>query len=269
MNNTRSRIILALFVVLQALAALGLAALSIHGPTGLIAAAPIYFVGAVCVTWVVARRGSRAIALVGTGLVTLAAAPGLVALMAGLESLAYDRRIAATRVSEVRDEAILSARTGRPIGVRLTYVVAVPKRGYFGILPSIYSSGPRTERLSLHTARWTIDGRTGATPFEPGKSHAMDVELYPGPFVLARGERCLSSLAIPPLPTDVVATPLRVMISESTYGDVFRGDRERVTEGAYDLAELYRAVLAEGLRPCVEPGAAGVGPTRPDSATAS
>ena len=46
------------------------------------------------------------------------------------------------------------------------------------------------------------------------------------------------------------ARPLRIMISDSRYGNTYTGGREAFTQGSYDLAELYRGVLAEGLTPC-------------------
>ena len=55
---------------------------------------------------------------------------------------------------------------------------------------------------------------------------------------------------VPPLPGDTSRTPLRLTISETTYGNVYRGGREELTRGRYDLAELYRGVLAEGLTRC-------------------
>ena len=252
--RTRGKVIAATFTVLQALAALGLVALSVHGPSGLIAAAPVYFVVAAGATWWAARRATGLGTLLVVGALALAAAPGVITLLAGIETLAFDRRIAATRVTDVRDEPIISSSTGRPIGVRLRYRVTVPARGYFGVLPSLHATGARSERLSLRAVRWTIDGSSTPTAFEPGRVHAVDVELYPGPLAVERGVRCLAPLPIPSLPEGVLPAPLRVMISESTYGDVFRGGREETTTGSYDLAELYRAVLAEGLAPCAVAG---------------
>lgn len=237
------------FVALEALAALAMLALSVHGPSGLAAAALVYFAAAAGLTWWIGRRVDGVGALLGAGVLMLAAAPGVFSLLGQLERIAYERRVAATRVGEVRDQAIVSA-NGQPIGVRLTYTVSVPKRGYFGILPALYAREPRSERLSLNAVRWTIDGSNEPRPFEPGQVHAMVVELYPAILFIARGERCISPLPVPPLPDTIAPSPLRVVISETTYGNTYNGGREQLTRGAYDLAALYRGVLGEGLKPC-------------------
>ncbi|HEX6052237.1 MAG TPA: hypothetical protein VFZ21_23390 [Gemmatimonadaceae bacterium] len=78
----------------------------------------------------------------------------------------------------------------------------------------------------------------------------MRVELYPSIVAIVNGQRCLLDGMLPPLPDDVVRLPLRVSISETTYGAAYRGGREERTRGDYDLAEMYRGVLAEGLPPC-------------------
>jgi hypothetical protein len=247
---TRRSIVLATaFTVVEGVAALGLLAVSVHGPDGLTIAAPLYLLAAVGLTWWTARRVGSVRGVLAVGMLALAAAPGVFMLLEGLDGLAYERRIAATRVSDVRDEPILSA-SGRPIGVRVSYTVSVPKRGYFGILPSIHSRDARAERLWLSAARWTVDGRSEPTMFEPGKRHAMRVELYPSIFAISRGGPCLVSPNAPPLPDTIVRAPLRLMILETTYGAVYRGAREEVTRESYDLAELYRGVLAEGLARC-------------------
>ena len=78
----------------------------------------------------------------------------------------------------------------------------------------------------------------------------MVVELYPPILFFRRNERCLATAVLPVLPASAAAAPLRVMISDTPYGNVYNGEQERLTSGAYDLAELYRGVLAEGLQPC-------------------
>jgi hypothetical protein len=131
----------------------------------------------------------------------------------------------------------------------------VPARGYFAITPSLYSRDPKTERLSLGSARWTIDGSRDSKPFEANKTHSMVVELYPQTLAFKRDDRCLATSSVAELPEGTVARPLRIMIFESTYGDTWRGGREETTTGSYDLAELYRGVMAEGLAPCAEASA--------------
>jgi hypothetical protein len=248
--STGRRALIALFIALEGLAALGMLVVSVHGPSGLGIAACVYFVLTVVLTWLAARQLASTLAFVGIGCAMLAAVPGIVALLAKVEDIAYKRRIAATRVGDVHDEIILSA-SGHPIGVRLAYTVTVPKRGYFGIVPTLYGRDARSERLNLNAARWTIDGSSNETPFEPGKTHAMVVELYPPIlFFFRRDERCVATTLVPPLPDSVARAPLRVMISETTYGNVYNGGTEQLTRGAYDLGELYRGVLAEGLKPC-------------------
>jgi hypothetical protein len=247
------KVLVALFVVLEALATLGLLVVSVHGPSGLALAACVYFVIAAGLTWWAGLRLASAVALTGVGVVLLAAAPGLLAALAQLEHFQYERRVAATRIADVRDEPILSATTGRPIGVRVSYKVTVPARGYFAILPSLYARDARSERLSINAGRWTIDGVSDPKPFEPGKTHAMVVELYPPILFFRRDERCLATVLMPPLPASSAAAPMRVMISDTKYGNVYDGDTERITGGAYDLAELYRGVLGEKLKPCPPP----------------
>ena len=150
----------------------------------------------------------------------------------------------------VRDEPIISA-SGRPIGIRLTYRVSVPKRGYFAIYPSLVAnSPPRGEQLQLNAVRWTIDGSSDPRVFEPGKTHEMVVELYPPMLFIGRGNRCLAAMRLPALPDTAAAAPLRVTIHDTPYGDVYRGGQERLTTNAYDLGEVYRGVLAENLPPC-------------------
>jgi hypothetical protein len=247
--RARLAIVTGLFVVLEGAAALLMLVGSVHGASTLSLAAPVYFVVAVTATWWAARRYARMSLLLGTGGLMLAGAPGVIALFDRIDQFQYDRRIAATRVTDVHDEPILSA-TGRPIGVRVSYKVSVPSRGYFAITPSLYGVGPRNERLPLGAARWMIDGSTEPKQFEPGKENVMVVELYPTILFFRRDERCLSTTQIPPLPEGSSPAPLRIAISESSYGNTYHGGHEESTHGSYDVADLYRGVLAEGLSPC-------------------
>lgn len=250
--TAKRAVLVTVFIVLEAMAALGMIVISVHGPAGLGVAAAIYFVVAAGITWFAGRSVANSLGLTGVGIALLALTPGIFAVLAQVEQVKYRRRIAATRVDDVRDDAILST-TGRPIGVRLSYTVTVPERGYFGILPSLYARDRRSERLRLNTVRWTIDGISDPTPFEPRRTHTMVVELYPPILMLSKNERCLSTTLLPPLPDSVVRAPLRVMISETTYGNTYNGGTEQVTRGVYDLGELYRGVLDEGLAPCRQP----------------
>lgn len=247
--SIRSRVVVATFVVLQALAALAMLALSVHGVTGQAIAAPIYFLVAAGVTLWVGLRVPATLLVAGVGLLMVLAAPGVVAALGYIERVAHERRVAGTRVSDVTDEPILST-SGRPIGVRLSYTVSVPKRGYFGISPSLLGSGARNERLRLESRGLTVDGSREPVQFQPGRSHRMVVELYPPILLIARDKRCLQTTVIPPLPDGIEAAPLRVVIYETAYGNPAYGGSEQLTRGSYDLAELYRGVLAEGLSPC-------------------
>jgi len=239
----------AAFSVTAGLAALAMLAVSVHGPAGLTIASPIYLAVALGAIWWVARRFERVGLVSIAGVVVLGAAPAMFASLDWLERRAHDARVAATRVTDVRDESIRSA-SGRLIGVRVMYTVSVPKRGYFAILPSLSSRDPRAERLRLDPVRWTIDGRSDPTPYEAGKAHAMVVDLYPPLLALSRGVPCLNEVPMPDLPDSLEASPLRLAISETTYGIVYRGAREETTRGAYNLVDLYRGVLVEGLKPC-------------------
>jgi hypothetical protein len=230
-------------IVLQALAAAALFLLSIHGPAGLTVGAPLYLGVAAALTWWASRKSWTLLIL--TGAAMLAAAPGLHFVLDKAERIAYDRRIAATQVAEVRDEPILSA--GRPIGVRLSYQVIAPARGYFAILPAIHGSGS-AEGFGLQPRRWTFDGRGGIEfgPFEPGKRHEVMVELYPETYSFSfgpGGAACARPLSRPP-PQAGQPVPLLVEIYESHYGSTARGGREERTRSSYDMAALYRNVMA-------------------------
>jgi len=186
------------------------------------------------------------------GVVSLAAPAAIYGLLDRLDRMAYERRIAATQVTDVRDEPILSAE--RPIGIRLSYRVTTPVRGYFAIFPAIDGSGDAAG-FGLQAKRWTFDGRGGIEfgPFEPGRRHDVSVELYPESFFLGSGSTCVLPVARP-LPEARQAAPLRVEIYESPYGSAARGGREERTLGAYDMATLYRNVVAAGLPACKVPG---------------
>lgn len=245
------RALAAVLVVLQLLAALGMLAISVHAPSGLGLSAPLYFVAAAAFAWWAARRKSWPL-LALAGVVTLAAPPAIYGLLDRLDRRAYEQRIAATQVAEVRDEPILAA--GRPIGVRLYYQVTTPERGYFAVFPAIHGSGDAAG-FGLQAKRWTFDGRGGIEfgPFEPGRRHDVSVELYPDSLFLGSGGTCVLPVSRA-LPEARPAAPLHVEIYESPYGSAARGGREERTRGAYDMATLYRNVVASGLPACKVPG---------------
>jgi hypothetical protein len=237
----------AVLIALQALAAAALFLASIHGPAGLTVGAPLYLGIAAALTWWASRK-SWAL-LITTGAAMLAVAPGIHFVLDKAERIAYDRRIAGTQVAEVRDEPILSA--GLPIGVRLSYQVSAPARGYFAILPAIHGSGSAAG-FGLQPRRWTFDGRGGIEfgPFEPGKRHDVTVELYPESFFLGPGGAACVLPVARPLPEAKQPAALIVEIYESPYGSAARGGREERTRGVYDMATLYRNVTASGLPAC-------------------
>jgi len=244
------RAVAALFILLQALAAIALFASSVHGPSGLGVAAPLYLATAAALTAFAAFRAKSMALPIACGVTMLAAAPGLFVLLDRLDGVVYQRRIAATQVSDVRDELIYSA-GGAPIGVRLSFAVRVPSAGYFGISPSLDAPGPETERLSLVPLRSTMDGAERGAKFEADRRHQLMFELYP-PILSIRpqGERCLTPVAVPPLAQASTPKPIRVTIYETSYGLPWRGGTEQFTRGAYDLVAIYRGVLAEGLPAC-------------------
>ena len=250
--TTATKLTVALLVILEAAAGLGMIAISVHGPNGLPVAAGIYFLLAAGLTWWVGSRSVGVVRVLAAGIALLAAAPGVVFLLERIEHFAFERRVAATRVSDVRDEPILSA-SGRPIGVRVAYSVTVPDRGYFYVLPSLDARDAATLELGLHAVSWTIDGSSDPRPFEAGRTHVMVVELYPSILAMQRSGRCLVPRVGPPLPGPVTPAPLRIMISETPYGTIYAGNPERLTRESYDVGELYRGVLAEGLPPCGPP----------------
>jgi hypothetical protein len=194
----------------------------------------------------------KALAAVGAW---LAAAPALFWTLERAERMAYERRLAATQVSDVRDEPIL--RAGTPVGVRLSFSAVVPARGYFGIIPTLYPRDERMRQLQLVSLRWRFDGRPGPPdfgPFEPERKHQLEFELYPPILSINReGVRCLNPITPPPLPATASGL-LLVDISDSPYGAPWRGGREEATRNAYDVAAMYRALLAEGLPTCKVPG---------------
>jgi hypothetical protein len=234
----------------QAIVAWALLVISVHGPSSLAPAALTYVVAAWGLTaWIATRRRSS-LMVVGLGFISVAVAPGIVAALSRIDEIQHDRLVAATSITNVHDEPILSQTTGRPIGVRVSYNVSVPSRGYYAITPWLTSRDPKTERLTLFPAVRAIDGSHEEKPFEPGKTHAMVVELYPQPLTFTKSERCLATAWLVQLPESTTARRLAIMISESPYGASYHGGRDEYTTGSYDLAELYRGVLAEGLEPC-------------------
>jgi hypothetical protein len=248
----RVRLIVASIVVLavQAIVAWGLAIMSVHGPSGLTIGAVIYLPAAWALTvWVAARNGST-LALVGIGLASVAIAPGIIAALDRIEEAQTNRRIAATRISDVRDEPILSSTTGRPIGIRVSFSATVPSKGYFGFSPWLNSRDPKAERLTLAPAFRPSDRARDETPYRAGETRRITYEVYPDVLAFWKDERCLVTNRIAPLSDSTVASPLAISISSSRYGSTYHGGREEHTTGSYDVVELYRGVLAEGLKPC-------------------
>lgn len=234
------------FVALQALAAAALFLLSVHGPSALVYAAPAYLVIAAVLTWWASRRSWATLAIAGIAL--LGAAPLTFVTFEKAERIAYQRRIASTQISEVRDEPIVLA--GLPIGVRVAFRVVAPERGYFAIYPAIHGIGS-SEGFGLHPIRWTIDGRSSieAGPFQPGRQHAVVADLYPETYFLEQGNVSCFRRVARPLPPTGQPAQLRIEIYESRYGSVERGGQPERTAQAYDLGSLLRNVGA-ALPPC-------------------
>ncbi|MGH8668334.1 MAG: hypothetical protein ACREUH_03800 [Burkholderiales bacterium] len=226
----------AAFIALQALAALALLVLSVHGPAGTALAAAVYFPIALGLTaWAAARRSWPF--LLSAGVLLVAAAPGLYLALDQRDQHLYRQRVAATLVSELRDEPIVSD-AGRPIGVRLWFTVSVPQSGSYAISPALYGA----EGLYLNAMRRSLDARAEAWEYEAGRPHRQSAELYPPILVLsAKGVRCLSPYH-PPLPQRAAPVPLRIVIYETP----FAGRTART----YSLPDLYRNVMAERLPPC-------------------
>lgn len=230
------RLVAFFFVVVHSLAALALFALGVHGPAWTAPGAGLYLACAVgLIAWAGSRKSWRF--LLAAGVLMLAVPPGIFVLLERMEQARYEERVAATRVREMRDEPIVSA-AGRPIGVRLSFVVSVPHSGSYAISPSLYGA----EGLYLNATRRTLDGRADAWEYEAGRAHQQSAELYP-PLLMrsADGAPCLSRL-VPVLPRGAERVPLRIAISDTPYAGR--------TRGTYDLAELYRNVIAEGLPAC-------------------
>ena len=127
-----------IFIVVHALLAVGMVALSVHGPSGLPLGAGLYLAGVVAlVAWAVVRRSWTF--LLAAGVLMLAVPPAVFVLLESRERERHAARVAGTRVSEVRDEPIVSS-GGRPIGVRLSFAVTVPQSGSYAISPSLQVS---------------------------------------------------------------------------------------------------------------------------------
>lgn len=230
------RLVAGLFLGVQALAALALLALSIHGPSGLGRAALGYLVvGSALVAWAAARKSWRF--LLTAGALMVAAAPAGYFALDHLDRRQYEQRVASTRVSDLRDEPIVSP-AGRPIGVRLSFAVSVPETGSFAIAPTLYGA----EGLHLAALQRSLDGRADASDYQAGRVHRLSADLYP-PIVMRApdGTRCLSPYH-PPLPEAAGPVPLRISIHETPYAGH--------TGHAYNLPQLYRNVLAENLPAC-------------------
>jgi hypothetical protein len=225
-----------IFVAVHALLALGMVALGVHGSSWLPLSAGIYLAAVVAlVAWAAVRHSWRF--LLTAGVVMLAVPPAVVLLLDGLERSRYEARLAGTRVSELRDEPIVSG-AGRPIGVRLSFAVSVPQSGSFAISPSLYGA----EGLYMNATQRLLDGRADAWEYQAGRTHRQSAELYPPILMRAPdGTRCLSRF-LPTLPAGREAAPLRVVIHDTPF--------EGRTGHAYNLAQLYRNVIAERLEPC-------------------
>jgi hypothetical protein len=230
------RTVAAIFIAVHALLALALAALGVHGSSWLPLAAGLYLAAAVAlVAWAAVRRSWRF--LLAAGVLMVAVPPAVFLLLEEWERGRYEARIAGTQVSEVKDEPIVSS-AGRPIGVRLSFAVSVPQSGSYAISPSLYGA----EGLYMNAAARSLDGRPDAWSYQAGRTHRQSAELYPPILMRAPdGSRCLSRF-VPTLPAGREAAFLRIVISETPF--------EGRTSHAYNLAQLYRNVIAERLEPC-------------------
>jgi hypothetical protein len=225
-----------IFIAVHALLAVGMVALGAHGSSWLPLAAGLYLALLIAlVLWAAVRRSWAF--LLSAGVLMLAVPPAAVLGLDALERGRYEARVAGTQVSEVRDEAIVSS-AGRPIGVRLSFAIVVPQSGRFAIAPSVYGASG----LYMNALTGSLDGRAEAHDYQAGRLHRQSADLYP-PILMraAGGTRCLSRFT-PTLPAVREAAPLRVVIQETPY--------EGRTGHAYNLAQLYRNVVAERLEPC-------------------
>jgi len=171
------------------------------------------------------------------GVLLVAAAAATHIVLEQLERRRYEARVAATRVSELHDEPILSA-AGRPIGVRLSFAVSVPESGNFPVAPELHGA----DGLYLGVLQHSLDGRADVRDYEAGRTHRLSADLHPPILMRARdGTRCLSPYH-PTLPAAAGPVPLRIVIYETPYAGR--------TGRAYNLPQLYRNLLAEDLPPC-------------------
>ncbi len=171
------------------------------------------------------------------GVVIAAAAAATYVVREQLEHRRYEARVAATRVSELHDEPILSA-AGRPIGVRLSFAVSLPESGRFPVAPELHGA----DGLYLGVLQHSLDGRADVRDYEAGRTHRLSADLHPPILMRARdGTRCLSPYH-PTLPAAAGPVPLRIVIYETPYAGR--------TGHAYNLPQLYRNLLAEDLPTC-------------------
>lgn len=226
----------AAFIALQALATAALLVLSVHAPGGTALAAAVYFpVAAGLTAWAASRKSWPL--LLSAGMLLVVAAPGLYLGLDLRDQHLHRQRVAATQVSELRDEPIVSE-AGRPIGVRLWFTVSVPQSGSYAISPALYGA----DGLYLNAMRRSLDARAEAWDYQAGRAHRQVAELYP-PILMTGpdGKRCLSPYH-PPLPRRAAPVPLRIVIYETPYAGR--------TVRAYSLPDLYRNVMAERLPSC-------------------
>ena len=182
-----------------------------------------------------------------------------------IESASYERSVAQTRVSDVRDEPIASG-DGRQIGVRVSFAAELPStRRSDDIRPRLSAAAAMPGApmgipgFSLDAKRARIDGGDGFRwpdlrhpDLAPGR-HEFVFDLYPDIADMnPHGEPCLSSITPPMVPAAEVPVRFRMAVSGTSYGAIASTAQVEETRNSYSVVEMYRAVMEGAIEPCPE-----------------
>jgi hypothetical protein len=183
-----------------------------------------------------------------------------------LDALDRERVARRTRISNVRDEPIVT-RDGHPIGVRVSFAAEFPsKRRPHEFQPQLSEH----DRAATGTA-WSVPGLSldvrqvqvdGAARFQlsdhrqpdlaPGR-HELALDLYPHVVHVGMdGDPCLAAGPRPQVPDAGTPIRLRVVIPVSSYGAHAGAGEAGETRNAYDIVAMYRAVLGGAVQSCPE-----------------
>lgn len=261
-----NKILAIIFSVVYAVLAFLLAGLlSIHGPDLMPVAVLAYFIVAATVLWLTyfffKRRSYKykdwlflltALAVGGALVLASSISRGL---LFEVDNYYYRKRAANTKVSDMKDEVLLSP-SGNPIGIRLSYSVDLPDSGYFGFRPMVWpdknygvsiQTDMRLAALSvdpplLDTNTMRHEKRTykvvaDTVPYFIQTDYLREelCILYPPTEYQSSFEKILTDSADP-------GTKYHVSIPETTY--------QALTENYYSPKIFYAGALKEGAGRC-------------------